>query len=72
MNTIISCGHDCTVVRTDLEKQKYISLLSHGGPVWCAYPIDQNQVASVGLFGRVMVWDVRCNRVVQACSTFGH
>ena len=37
-------------------------------PVWCACPIDCNQIASVGLFGRTLVWDVRCNRVVQYCN----
>jgi WD40 repeat protein len=67
-NILVSCGADCSVIRTDLEKQKYISNFSHPLPVWCAHPIDSNQIATVGLFGRVFVWDVRANRVVQFCN----
>lgn len=56
------------MIRTDLERQKYISNFSHPLPVWCAHPIDKNQIATVGLFGRVFVWDTRANKVVQYCN----
>jgi hypothetical protein len=59
-------------MRLDLDKLKTYDFLPHPSPVWCAYPINFNEIASVGLFGRVYVWDVRVNKVVQACNNFGY
>ena len=49
-----------------------MTILNHPIPIWCAYPINDNQIASVGLIGRVLVWDVRSNRIIQACNNSGH
>ena len=63
--TLISCGADGFVVRTDLHKMKHLGSFPHPAGVWCAEKVDNNCVVSVGLMKKVFVWDVRCRRIVQ-------
>ena len=65
---IISCGADKMVYRTDMEKLVVDSAYTHPQPVWCADQIDPNSIASVGLMGKLLIWDIRIGRIVQACS----
>lgn len=41
-NILVSCGNDCSAIRTDLDKLKPVSVFHHPLPVWCAYPINDN------------------------------
>lgn len=61
---LISCGHDDMSVVTDLTKLKKIRSFLNPNSCWCAYPVNYNVVASVGLFNRVNIWDVRTRCLV--------
>lgn len=41
-NVLVSCGHDCCALRTDLDKLRTVSTFHHPLPVWCAYPLNDN------------------------------
>ena len=68
---LISCGSDQFVIRTDLQKARHIQSLPHPGAVWCADRVDDNCIASVGLFRKVCLWDARSKRIVQQCRLLG-
>lgn len=53
-------------VVTDLSKLKKVRSLQNADSCWCAYPVNYNVIASVGLFNRVNIWDVRTRSIVQS------
>jgi hypothetical protein len=53
-----------TVV-TDLIKVKPFAFLRNADSCWCSIPLNYNVIASVGLFNRVNIWDVRMRQLVQ-------
>jgi hypothetical protein len=65
-NNLYSCGHDKKVILTDLVICEPVRCFLHPESVWGIYSCNQNEFASVGLFGAGMIWDVRVGRVVQS------
>ena len=70
-NRLLSCGSDRTVKRVDLEKLALLSSYPHSEAVWCADYLSHHEVAAVGLFGELSVWDVRVGSIVQTCPLQG-
>ncbi len=71
-DSILSCGNDSYAVITDLQRQKQTASLLHPDSVWCSYPINNNVVSSVGLFGSIFFWDIRSKSIVQVCELNNH
>lgn len=62
---LISCGNDGLAVVTDMIKLRKIRNLQNADSCWCAYPVNYNVIACVGLFNRVNIWDVRTRLIIQ-------